>query len=84
MSSLIASFGSNDEKRNLHKILNKESWYYLELYFLHEKNRLQKKDFFLRSIDMLFKILTLEKKYEKHCSDYVAIKVYFSLFLVRV
>lgn len=40
--------------------------------------------FFLRSIDMLFKILTLEKKYEKHCSDYVAIKVYFSLFLVRV
>ena len=33
---------------------------------------------------MLFKILTLEKKYEKHCSDYVAIKVYFSLFLVRV
>lgn len=45
---------------------------------------IQKVRFFLRSIDMLFKILTLEKKYEKHCSDYVAIKVYFSLFLDRV
>ena len=48
MSSLITSFVSNDEERNLHKILNKESGYYLEVFFLHEKNRLQKKDFHLR------------------------------------